>query len=112
MRKKQNAQFPGMKRNLIIGIRKTHQYVENHKVSDYLVDHRGKTIFRMGLNPQEIIARIELGTSPLQKRIKAVNKMCEVGYPVGILIAPVILTPEWQKQVEALNGLCYVINMF
>lgn len=202
MRKKQNAQFPGMKRNLIIGIRKTHQYVENHKVSDYLVpftssgctamclycylvchynkcaylrlfvnreqmleklvkkasgaeipltfeigsnsdlvlentitgnlewvipefarrtkgfltfptkfdrvdslldlDHRGKTIFRMSLNPQEIIARIELGTSPLQKRIEAVNKMCEAGYPVGILIAPVILTPEWQKQYTEL----------
>lgn len=202
MRKKQNAQFPGMKRNLIIGIRKTHQYVENHKVSDYLVpftssgctamclycylvchynkcaylrlfvnreqmleklvkkasgaeipltfeigsnsdlvlentitgnlewvipefarrtkgfltfptkfdrvdslldlDHRGKTIFRMSLNPQEIIARIELGTSPLQKRIEAVNKMCEAGYPVGILIAPVILTPEWQRQYSEL----------
>ena len=26
-----------MKRNLIMGIRKTHKYVENHKVSDYLV---------------------------------------------------------------------------
>lgn len=202
MRNKQNAQFPGMKRNLIIGIRKTHQYVENHKVSDYLVpftssgctamclycylvchynkcaylrlfvnreqmleklvkkasgaeipltfeigsnsdlvlentitgnlewvipefarrtkgfltfptkfdrvdslldlDHRGKTIFRMSLNPQEIIARIELGTSPLQKRIEAVNKMCEAGYPVGILIAPVILTPEWQRQYTEL----------
>ena len=28
-----------MKRNLIIGIRKTHKYVENHKVSDYLVPY-------------------------------------------------------------------------
>lgn len=39
MRKKQNSEFPYMKRNLIIGIRKTHKFVENHKVSDYLVPY-------------------------------------------------------------------------
>ena len=37
MRKKENKEFPNMKRNLIIGIRKTHKFVENHKTSDYLV---------------------------------------------------------------------------
>lgn len=39
MRKKQNSEFIKMKRNLIIGIRKTHKFVENHKVSDYLVPY-------------------------------------------------------------------------
>jgi len=39
MRQKQNIDFPRMKRNLIIGVRKTHKYVENHKVSDYLVPY-------------------------------------------------------------------------
>ena len=39
MRKKQNSEFPDMKRNLIIGIRKTHKFVENHKTSDYLVPY-------------------------------------------------------------------------
>ena len=39
MRKKENKEFINMKRNLIIGIRKTHKYVENHKVSDYLVPY-------------------------------------------------------------------------
>ena len=39
MRKKENKEFPKMKRNLIIGTRKTHKYVENHKVSDYLVPY-------------------------------------------------------------------------
>ncbi len=60
------------------------------------LDHRGKTIFRMSLNPEEIIRRIELGTSPLSDRIAALNAMCEAGYPVGILLAPVILLPEWK----------------
>ncbi len=39
MRKKENSEFPKMKRNLIIGVRKTHKFVENHKVSDYLVPY-------------------------------------------------------------------------
>jgi len=60
------------------------------------LDHRGKTIFRMSVNPQEIINRIELGTSPLSARIRALNDMAEAGYPVGLLIAPVILLPNWK----------------
>lgn len=197
MQEKENSQFAAMKRNLIIGIRKTHRYVENHKVSDYLVpytssgctamclycylvcnynkcaylrlfvnreqmldrlirqgkksdrsltfeigsnsdlvlentitgnleytiqrfskegmgqltfptkfdmvepllslNHRGKVIFRMSVNPQPIIRKIELGTSGLANRICAVNKMCEAGYPCGLLIAPVILMEGWKN---------------
>lgn len=196
MREKKNAEFGKMKRNLIIGIRKTHRYVENHKVSDFLVPytssgctamclycylvcnynkcaylrlfvnreqmldrliqkgrsseksltfeigsnsdlilentitgnllytiprfaeegaghltfptkshmvdslldlrHERKVIFRMSVNPQPLISRIELGTSPLQERMEAVNKMCEAGYPCGLLIAPVILVEGWR----------------
>lgn len=193
-----NKYFPKLKRFLIIGIRKTHKYVENHKVSDWLVpytssgcramclycylvcnynkcsylrlfvnreemlyrlikrsyasdkpqtfeigsnsdlvlentitdnlnytierfaregrghltfptkfdmvkpllnlDHKGKTIFRMSVNPQEIIRRIELGTSQLYPRIQALNDIAEAGYPVGLLIAPVILVHDWKRQ--------------
>lgn len=192
-----NQDFPRLKNHLIVGIRKTHRYVPNHKVSDWLVpytssgckamclycylvcnynkcaylrlfvnreqmldkvlkkdaqapvpqtfeigsnsdlllentitnnlpytierfsregrgnltfptkfdmvnpllnlDHKGKTIFRMSVNPQEIIQRIELGTSPLHARIRALNAMAEAGYPVGLLIAPVILLPDWKR---------------
>ena len=192
-----NRDFPKLKNHLIIGLRKTHHYVPNHKVSDWLVpytssgcramclycylvcnynkcsylrlfvnreqmldrllkkaaaapvpqtfeigsnsdlllentitdnltytierfaregrghltfptkfdmvspllglDHRGKTIFRMSVNPEEMIRRIELGTSPLRARIHALNDMAEAGYPVGLLIAPIILLPEWKQ---------------
>lgn len=202
MREKENSQFGRMKRNLIIGTRKTHRYVENHKVSDYLVPytssgctamclycylvcnynkcaylrlfvnrepmldrlikkskssddpltfeigsnsdlvlentitgnllytiprfaedgvgnltfptkfhmvdslldlpHKGKVIFRMSVNPQPLINRIELGTSDLQKRIEAVNKMCEAGYPCGLLIAPVMLVDGWKEMYTEL----------
>lgn len=39
MQEKPNSEFGRMKRNLIVGIRKTHKYVENHKISDYLVPY-------------------------------------------------------------------------
>ena len=61
------------------------------------LDHRGKTIFRMSVNPQDIIRRIELGTAPLHARIQALNNVAEAGYPVGLLIAPVILLPDWKR---------------
>lgn len=39
MRQKQNVDFPRMKKNLIIGVRRTQKFIENHKVSDYLVPY-------------------------------------------------------------------------
>ena len=197
MRKKQNKEFPDMKRNLIIGIRKTHKFVENHKTSDYLVpytssgctascmycylvcnynkcaylrlfvnreqmlekiiktanssekeltfeigsnsdlilentitnnlpwtienfknskkghltfptkfdmvddilplDHKGKVTIRVSVNPEEIINKVEFGTSRLTGRIEAINKLKEAGYKIGILIAPVILVDNWKE---------------
>lgn len=197
MRKKENSEFPRMKKDLIIGIRKTHKFVENHKVSDYLVpytssgctamclycylvcnynkcaylrlfvnreqmlekiirtaqkseenltfeigsnsdlvlentitnnlvwtienfansnkglltfptkfdmvddllplNHNGKIIIRMSVNPQEVINKVEFGTSRLKNRIEAINKLKKAGYKVGILIAPVVLIENWKK---------------
>lgn len=45
MRKKQNSEFPDMKRNLIIGVRKTHKFVENHKTSDFLVPYTSSRMY-------------------------------------------------------------------
>ena len=49
MRKKQNSEFKNMKQNLIIGIRKTHKFVENHKISDYLVPYTSSGCIAMCL---------------------------------------------------------------
>ena len=79
-----------------------------HMVDPLLnLDHQGKTIFRMSVNPQPIISKIEFGTSPLEKRIEAVNKMCEAGYPCGLLIAPVILVDGWK---DLYTGLLIELN--
>jgi len=197
MRKKENKEFASMKRNLIIGTRKTHNFVENHKISDFLVpytssgctasclycylvcnynkcaylrlfvnreqmldkiikksiksekelvfeigsnsdlilentitnnlvwtienfkevdkgkltfptkfdmvdsilplEHKGKVIVRMSVNPEEIIKNVEFGTSRLKGRIEAINKLKEAGYEIGILIAPVIMVKDWKS---------------
>ncbi len=202
MRKKQNSEFPNMKQNLIIGIRKTHNFVPNHKTSDFLVPytssgciamclycylvcnynkcaylrlfvnreqmlekiikvankaeknltfeigsnsdlilentitgnldwtienfcnnekgfltfptkfdmvdpilplkHNGKIIVRMSVNPKDLIRTIEIGTSPLEKRVQAINKLADAGYKIGILIAPIILVENWREKYKEL----------
>ena len=59
--------------------------------------HNGKTIIRVSLNPQEIITKVEFGTSNLKNRISAINKLSNAGYKVGILIAPVVFIDNWHN---------------
>ena len=59
--------------------------------------HNGKIIIRMSVNPDEIINKVEFGTSRLGGRIEAINKLVEAGYKIGILIAPVILVENWKE---------------
>lgn len=202
MRKKENKEFQKMKRNLIIGIRKTHKFVPNNKISNYLVpytssgciamclycylvcnynkcaylrifvnreemlnkiikvaneseeelvfeigsnsdlilensitnnlrwtienfrkaekgyitfptkfdmvedilDVEGKerVIIRMSVNPKEIIQKVEMGTSSLENRVVAINKLADAGYKVGLLIAPVIFVDNWKELYKKL----------
>lgn len=202
LREKQNCEFAKMKQNLVLGVRKTHKYVPNHKTSDFLVpytssgcsamclycylvcnynkcsylrlfvnreqmmlkllrtslqsdrpltfeigsnsdlvlentithnlswtierfaniergyitlptkfdmidgllnlDHKGRVIIRMSVNPHDVISKIEFGTSPLGSRIAALNKLVDAGYKTGVLIAPVILVQDWEEKYREL----------
>ena len=202
MRSKQNSEFVDIKKNLIIGVRKTHNFVPNHKTSDFLVpytssgctamcmycylvcnynkcsylrlfvnreemldkiiktanksekeltfeigsnsdlilentitqnlewtipqfaenakgyltfptkfdmvepilnlNHKGRVIIRMSVNPSKIIQRVEFGTSNLENRVKAINKLKKAGYKIGILIAPIIFIDNWEEEYEKL----------
>ena len=55
------------------------------------INHNKKIIVRMSVNPEEIINKVEFGTSRLYERIQAINKLVEADYEVGIIIAPIIL---------------------
>lgn len=61
------------------------------------LNHRGRIILRMSVNPDEIIRKTEFGTAGLPGRIRALNQMCEAGYRVGMLIAPVIMVENWME---------------
>lgn len=75
------------------------------------LDHKGRTVVRMSVNPQEIIRTVELGTSPLDRRIGALNQLCDAGYPVGLLIAPAILVEDWKaKYLELLDILAVSLS--
>ena len=66
------------------------------------VPGRERVIVRVSMNPHEIIQKVEFGTSPLQARITAINKLKSAGFPVGILIAPIILVDNWKELYENL----------
>lgn len=66
------------------------------------LNHQGKITIRMSVNPEEIINKVEFGTSRLKGRIEAINKLKEAGYKIGILIAPVILVENWKELYEQL----------
>lgn len=69
---------------------------------DELLDakHNGHTRMRISVNPEEIISKIEIGTSSLDSRIEAANKMFMAGYNIGINIAPIILVDNWKVMYE------------
>ena len=60
-------------------------------------DHGGRTIVSWSLNPQLIIEREERGTAPLEKRLAAMHKVCEAGFPVGLHFDPMIEHDGWQE---------------
>ncbi len=66
------------------------------------LQHQGKTIIRMSLNPEEIIRKVEFGTAKLKDRIHAIKQLYEAGYPIGILIAPIVMVENWKDLYEEL----------
>ncbi|MDZ5253588.1 radical SAM protein [Clostridium sp. LIBA-8841] len=69
-----------------------------HMINDLLdAKHNGNTQMRISVNPEEIIRKVEIGTSSLEERIAAANKMYKAGYRIGLNIAPVILVEGWEN---------------
>ncbi|MFT8389774.1 MAG: spore photoproduct lyase [Sporolactobacillus sp.] len=71
---------------------------------DHLLDalHNGHTRFRFSLNDDYVISHFEAGTSRLNERIEAANKVAEAGYPLGFIIAPIYIHDSWQDGYKAL----------
>lgn len=66
------------------------------------LDHRGHTRIRYSINSNRVIRAYEHRTPNLQQRLQALSRVIEAGYPSGVLIAPVILVPGWQRDYREL----------
>lgn len=60
--------------------------------------HNGHTTIRFSINSAAIIKKYEHGTASLEERIAASKEVIEAGYPIGFIIAPVFLSPHWEKE--------------
>jgi spore photoproduct lyase len=74
--------------------------------------HGRHTRMRASLNPPEF-ARHEGGTSTVAARLRALRRMAEACYPIGLTIAPILAQPGWEaaysrllaEAAQALDGL-------
>ena len=65
------------------------------------IDHGGRTRMRVSLNPP-LFARFEGGTSPVAERLKAMRRMADAGYRIGLTIAPIIAADGWEQAYAGL----------
>lgn len=66
------------------------------------LNHRGNTFFRFSLNTDYIIKNYEHRTGRLEERITACQKLAEANYPLGAIIAPIMLYDNWKVDYKDL----------
>ena len=64
--------------------------------------HNGRVIVIMSVNPEYIIKNVEFLTADLKNRVKAINKLVDANYKVGIIIAPVIMVGDYKNLYKEL----------
>lgn len=60
------------------------------------LEHGRKTRMRVSLNPARF-ARFEGGTAPVAQRLRAIRRMADAGYRIGLTIAPIIAVDGWEQ---------------
>lgn len=72
------------------------------------IEHNNRTRCRISLNAPLISRRLEGGTASIPERLQAVRKLALPkaqgggGYPVGIVLAPIMPVEGWKEQYSAL----------
>lgn len=80
------------------------RFVTKYHHVNHLLDanHNGKTRFRFSVNADYVVRHFEPGTSSLSERLEAAKKVAEAGYPLGFIVAPIILHDGWQRGYQEL----------
>lgn len=66
------------------------------------ISDKSRLLPRISLNPENIINKVEFRTSNLIDRINAINSLYLLGYDPYILIAPVIITDNFEEDYNVL----------
>ncbi len=66
------------------------------------LEHNGHTRVRFSINSDRVITSFERNTPGLAERLRAAGKVAEAGYPLGFIVAPIILYKGWEKGYEDL----------
>lgn len=60
------------------------------------LNHQNHTRFRFSLNSNYVIDSFEEGTASMRERIEAAGKIQRAGYPLGLIIAPLMIFDGWR----------------
>ncbi|MDS0526907.1 spore photoproduct lyase [Clostridium sp. SHJSY1] len=66
------------------------------------LEHNGHTEIRFSINTSHVINQYENFTASRDKRLEASFKAAKAGYPMGYLIAPVFIYPNWKEEYHEL----------
>ncbi|MCB2288990.1 spore photoproduct lyase [Clostridium sp. CS001] len=66
------------------------------------IEHNKHTKFRFTLNTHYVINNFEHNTSTFNERIEAVKKIASAGYPIGFIIAPIMIYNNWKQEYKEL----------
>lgn len=66
------------------------------------LEHHGNTRARVSVNAEGVSGHLESGTAPVDARLAGLRKLAEAGYPVGVVIAPIMALENWREQYGAL----------
>ena len=72
----------------------------NRELLDY--DPQGKTRLRFSLMPPETSRLVDVRTSPVRRRVEAIDDFVEAGYEVNVNFGPVILKDGWLEDYAEL----------
>ncbi|MFM7423884.1 MAG: spore photoproduct lyase family protein [Elainella sp.] len=64
--------------------------------------HNGRTRCRVSINAAPISKRMEGGTATVANRLRGLRQLAEAGYPIGLVIAPIMPIEDWEAHYAAL----------
>ena len=67
--------------------------------------HNGHTHCRMSVNAAPVSLRFEGGTASVASRLRALRKLADSGYAIGLVIAPIMPIDDWQVHYSQLFNL-------